>query len=375
MPEPPSQSLVTSHQSLLSGTVLRTFEPQSALRAAVIVPCAMGVAQNYYGRFAEWLASQGFLVATFDYRGIGMSAPRSLRGFEVDIVDWAQRDCAAVIDFVKARLPEAPLYWVGHSLGGQLLGLIPNRDRIDRVLTIATGNGYWRENSWQTKRFVWWLWFVAAPISMRLLGYFPGKRLRKVGDLPLGVMRQWRRWCLSREYVVGGARRVSPHRAARDRRRAHRALRLLPARVQRDVVAARPALAGGRRSLSQKERARRSSRRARLHPRWLRGMSTIVVSMFKATDSGSPMHGLCQRPEREIAGFRPHARSWNAPRMCMRATTRANLDHDSAAGTGAGRGSPMPLSCVAIRRSVSAAAPSSRIDDSRKAAPGRCQSR
>jgi predicted alpha/beta hydrolase len=34
------------------------------------------------------------------------------------------------------------------------------------------------------------------------VGYFPGKRLRKVGNLPAGVMQQWRKWCLSPEYVV-----------------------------------------------------------------------------------------------------------------------------------------------------------------------------
>jgi predicted alpha/beta hydrolase len=183
--------------------VLHTFEPAGATQAVVVVPSAMGVTQNFYARFAEWLAARGFLAATFDYRGIGQSAPASLRGFEIDIHDWATQDCAAVIDFLKARVPQLPLYWVGHSLGGQLLGLIPNRERIDRAITIATGNGYWLENSWQTKRFVWWLWFVAAPIAMRVAGYFPGKRLRKVGDLPRGVMAQWRRWCLNREYVVG----------------------------------------------------------------------------------------------------------------------------------------------------------------------------
>jgi predicted alpha/beta hydrolase len=48
-----------------------------------------------------------------------------------------------------------------------------------------------------------WLWFVAVPLALRVAGYFPGKRLRKVGDLPRGVMEQWRRWCLDREYVVG----------------------------------------------------------------------------------------------------------------------------------------------------------------------------
>lgn len=182
--------------------VLRMFEPSTPARASVILPSAMGVAQSYYARFAEWLASQGYVVTTFDYRGIGSSAPASLRGFTMDIFDWA-RDCAAVIDFVTARLPGTQLFWLGHSLGGQLLGLIPNRDRIQRVMTVATGNGYWLENSWQTKRFVWWLWFVAVPVATRLAGYFPGKRLRKVGDLPRGVIEQWRRWCLNREYVVG----------------------------------------------------------------------------------------------------------------------------------------------------------------------------
>lgn len=182
---------------------VHVYEPEQPPRASVVVPCAMGVAQRFYSRFAEWLARQGYLAVTFDYRGIGQSAPQSLRGFEVDIIGWAQQDCAAVIELVKARHPDKPLYWIGHSLGGQLLGLIPNRHKIDRVMTVATGSGYWLENSWPTKRVVWWLWFVVVPIALKLVGYFPGKRIRKVGDLPKGVMKQWRRWCLDREYVVG----------------------------------------------------------------------------------------------------------------------------------------------------------------------------
>jgi predicted alpha/beta hydrolase len=182
--------------------VMRTFQSSASPRAAVIIPSAMGVAQQFYTQFAQWLAGQGYHVTTFDYRGIGLSAPPTLRGFQVNIFDWAE-DCAAVIDRVKSRLPDAPLHWIGHSLGGQLLGLIPNRERIDRVVTVATGSGYWLENAWRTKSFVWWLWFVVVPIALRVAGYFPGKRLRKVGNLPRGVMAQWRRWCLSREYVVG----------------------------------------------------------------------------------------------------------------------------------------------------------------------------
>lgn len=182
--------------------MLRVFEPASAPLATVVVPSAMGVVQNFYARFADWLASRGYRVVTFDYRGIGLSAPPALRGYKIDICDWARQDCAAVIDFAKDADLQLPLYWIGHSLGGQLFGLIPNHQRIDRIVTVAAGSGYWRQNAWPTRRFVWWLWYVAAPLAVRVAGYFPGRRLRKVGDLPRGVMEQWRRWCLSREYVV-----------------------------------------------------------------------------------------------------------------------------------------------------------------------------
>ena len=159
----------------------------------------MGVSQDYYQPFASWLAAQGFTVATFDYRGTGLSRSGALRGFRADIFDWAQLDCAAMIDALRGR----PLYWIGHSLGGQILPLVPNQNLISKVLTIATGSGYWRENSRRIRPMAWWLWFVLVPPALALWGYFPGKTLRKVGDLPEGVMRQWRRWCLDPEYAVG----------------------------------------------------------------------------------------------------------------------------------------------------------------------------
>lgn len=159
----------------------------------------MGVSQDYYQPFATWLAAQGYTVATFDYRGTGRSRSGALRGFRADIFDWARLDCAAMID----ALSEHPLYWIGHSLGGQILPLVPNNHKVKKAITVATGSGYWRDNSPQIRTMAWWLWFVLTPPVLALCGYFPGKALRKVGDLPEGVMRQWRRWCLDPEYAVG----------------------------------------------------------------------------------------------------------------------------------------------------------------------------
>jgi predicted alpha/beta hydrolase len=184
------------------------------LNGAVLIVSAMGVARSYYAPFATWLASEGFTVATFDYRGTGGSRQGSLRGLRTDIVDWAELDCAAMIEALERRAPGKPIYWVGHSLGGQILGFVPNRDKLAKAITVATGSGYWRENTPSIRPLAWYLWHLLVPAVVALCGYFPGKKLRKIGDLPKEVMLQWRRWCLHPDYAVGDGDAVRARFAA-----------------------------------------------------------------------------------------------------------------------------------------------------------------
>lgn len=196
-------------QLLESGTsqlALRIYEAATPARASVVIGGAMGVRQDYYAPFAEWLSGQGFRVTTFDYRGSGESLPGtpdgSLRGFQADLFDWAS-DYGAVVASAKAALPQAPLYLLGHSLGAQLPGFLKNQHQVDGLVSIAAGSGYWRDNAPQLKRMVLYFWYLLVPLATRLCGYFPGRRLRKVGDLPAGVVLQWRKWCLNPRYSVG----------------------------------------------------------------------------------------------------------------------------------------------------------------------------
>lgn len=194
----------------------RVYESEGPARGNVVIGGAMGVRQDYYAKFAEWLAAQGWRVTTFDYRGSGDSAPASLRGFKADLFDWT-RDYEAAIDHAHAALPGKPLYLLGHSLGAQLPGLLQNQHKVSGMLSVAAGSGYWRENAPQLKRIVPYFWFVLVPLATRLCGYFPGKKLRKVGDLPAGVILQWRKWCLNPRYSVGAEGEMARQAYARAR--------------------------------------------------------------------------------------------------------------------------------------------------------------
>lgn len=182
------------------------FVPAQSPTAIVLIGGAMGVRQEFYQEFAAFLAQTGFAVMTFDYRGIGRSIPEqhahSLRGLETDITRWAEQDYNAALHVARSWHAGVPLYVIGHSLGGQLPGLLPDSQIIDGLMTIAAGNGYWRMNAAPARRLALFLWYIAVPFWTALFGYFPGRRLRKIGNLPKGVIRQWSRWCRNRHYVV-----------------------------------------------------------------------------------------------------------------------------------------------------------------------------
>ena len=200
---PKPETIFTADSHALAARFFSPGDSYPTPRGAVIVVPAMGVSQEYYADFANWLALNGYAAITFDYRGMGHSRRGSLRGFKADIFDWARLDCNAAADALTKLFPGAPLYWIGHSLGGQILAFFPQHQRLQKAITIATGSGYWRENVWMLRSYVWWLWYFVVPVSLPLFDYFPGRKLKKVGDLPRGVMAQWRRWCLNRDYAVG----------------------------------------------------------------------------------------------------------------------------------------------------------------------------
>lgn len=159
--------------------------------AVVIVNPATGVLARYYHRYAAYLASQGFSVITYDYRGIGRSRPKSLRKTGFRWSDWGTLDFAAVLDFACEMAAGRPVMVVGHSIGGFLPGLAPGFERCSAMLTVGAQFAYWQDYA-PHKRLAFFLkWHVAMPLLASLFGYFPGRALGWLEDLPAGVAYEW----------------------------------------------------------------------------------------------------------------------------------------------------------------------------------------
>jgi predicted alpha/beta hydrolase len=178
---------------------------------AILFAGALGVPRRFYAPFLSHLASSGAAVLTFDYRGMADSAPASLKGYDATLDDWADLDLPAALSFLRASFPSLPLTWIGHSMGGQLLGLCAADalEPVSRAVLIAAQHGHWRNWQGWPRYAMAALWWAGIPLSTRLTGRLPMSTFGQGLDAPAGVARQWAGWGRSRDYIVGHARRRS----------------------------------------------------------------------------------------------------------------------------------------------------------------------
>ncbi|MGV0818495.1 alpha/beta hydrolase family protein [Martelella sp. AMO21009] len=193
--------LETDDGRLLGGFLWR-HSGVSAAWPIVIISAATSVKCRYYSRFADYLFLNGFDVLTFDYRGIGESRPKSLRGFRADWVDWGAHDLEAALAYAERTFPGREIHVVGHSIGGFAIGLAPSNRRIGRILTVGSQFAYWRDYSEAERRRMYIKWHIVMPFLTRIFGFFPAKRLGWMEDTPAGVVRDWSRMKARFEYTV-----------------------------------------------------------------------------------------------------------------------------------------------------------------------------
>lgn len=172
----------------LSGNLWPCTNPSASV---VVVNPATGVAARFYHAYANFLAGHGFHALTYDYRGIGGSRPESLKGCGFRWRDWGELDFDAVLTFVSEQYADNEVLVVGHSIGGFLPGYAPQARLISRMLTVGAQYAYWPDYRPSARLGFFWKWHVVMPTLSVALGYFPGRKLGWLEDLPKGVALEW----------------------------------------------------------------------------------------------------------------------------------------------------------------------------------------
>ncbi|NRF72154.1 hypothetical protein HLB44_34735 [Aquincola sp. S2] len=226
-PEPAPFRLTTADGVHLAA---RWYEPATPVRAVALISAATGVPQRYYRHFAAWLTSRGYAVLSYDYRGIGESRRGALRADPSRMRDWALLDMPAALAEVERRRaagvalgrPEQPrpprgaddaqrrpggtdllpLLLIGHSFGGNAIGLVDGVERADALLGIAAQSGEWRLWPGYHRLFTHLFFHALLPAAAHLFGRVPGWVMGGSGaGLPKGVALDWARWGRRRGYL------------------------------------------------------------------------------------------------------------------------------------------------------------------------------
>ncbi len=171
--------------------------------SVVIINAGTGIRRTYYHKFARFLAENGLTTLTYDYRGIGDSRPTSLRGFTACMRDWAQQDMASAAEWCARELQPKKIFVIGHSAGGQLVGMAGINHLIHGLVLVAAQSGYWKHWPAQSRYRYVLLWRV-MPLIANVWGYLPGK-LGIGEDLPRGVANEWAKWSRHPRYLFGYA--------------------------------------------------------------------------------------------------------------------------------------------------------------------------
>lgn len=172
----------------------------------VLISPATGVRQHFYLRFAHWLATQGHDVLVFDYRGIGLSLHGRLKDCRATLAEWGQLDQAAALDWLLARTGAPQAVIVGHSAGGQMIGLLPNHHRVARLVGISASTGWFKAMRPGFRLKANFGMRLLLPLGIRLTGYGTTAVLGLGENLPAGVALQWSRWCTRGGYATNAVR-------------------------------------------------------------------------------------------------------------------------------------------------------------------------
>jgi predicted alpha/beta hydrolase len=172
----------------------RIYKPKDEVNKVVVISPSADVTQEFYSDFAIFLSENKFAVITFDFRGTGLSSKSELKSFHANLESWAQQDLDALLCYAKNTFTKKELIFIGHGVGGEIVGLAAASQFISRIILVNCGLSCSRLRRWSEKIWIGTMKKFAKTVSW-IYGYFPGRHLRILNNLPKGVMDEWIHWC------------------------------------------------------------------------------------------------------------------------------------------------------------------------------------
>lgn len=174
------------------------FEPKESNGKLILINSATGVKQQIYFSFAQFFCDQGFTVITYDYRGIGLSKPKKMKGFKASMRVWGTEDYKALTNYIKTNFQGYQKFCFGHSLGALILGMNEDSKMFEGFFFVGTQNAFVGNLKFKTKIEAYLGFGIAQPLSTKILGYFPGNWFGLGESLPAGSAFDWRTLILNK---------------------------------------------------------------------------------------------------------------------------------------------------------------------------------
>lgn len=195
----------------LAGTLYAPPETKANNNAILFAP-ATGIKRGFYNSLANHLTVLGYGCLTFDNRGIGDSLQGPLKACQASLVDWGTLDLVQAFEELQNHFPNHKYHIVGHSAGGQLIGLIPDWENISSVFNFACSSGQIDQMLTPFRYQARFFMDIYIPISNKIFGYTKSEWVGMGEPLPAQVATDWRNWCNAQGYVeTEFGKRVKEH--------------------------------------------------------------------------------------------------------------------------------------------------------------------
>lgn len=188
--------LLTSDQFSITAHL---FIPETGNSKLLLINSATGVKQQLYFSFASYFSEQGFTVITYDYRGIGLSKPSRMKGFQASMRIWGSADYKTLTDYIETHFKNHQKYCLGHSVGALILGMNEDSEIFDKFVFVGTQNAFIGNLRFRTKIEALLGFGIVQPVTTGLLGYFPANWFGLGESLPKNCASDWRTLILNRK--------------------------------------------------------------------------------------------------------------------------------------------------------------------------------